>query len=144
MAMKASALLALVIILAAVHVESATITPATPASQDVITADIQVFGSTSYGAPSTVVSGNMIRTDLPVLGVDAFPGPDKHIFVSFGPLQPGTYTYQVFFVIDGVPALLSQQTIVVAPAVPALNEVYLSLLAISLAAAGSFALDGCR
>jgi hypothetical protein len=139
MTMKTHALLVLVLALAAFHAEAATITPASPTSQDVINATIDVFSTTSYNFPSTSVSGNVIRTNLPVLGFD--PGPPAftaHIFVSFGPLPPGTYVYQVYNVFDGQPALLSQQTIIVAPAIPTMNSFYLSILAIFLAVIGWF------
>jgi hypothetical protein len=138
MAIKTYALVALALVLAAFHTEAATITPSSPTSQDVISAVIDVPGTTSYGFPSTSVSGNQIRTNLPFLGVDIGPSPPKHIFVSFGPLAPGTYTYQVYSVFDGEPALLSQQTIIVAPPIPTMSGFHLTILAVFLAAIGSF------
>ncbi len=142
MTVKAHALMSLALVLAAFHAEAATtFAPPAPTEQDVITAIIDVFSSTIYDSPSTSVSGNVIRTNLTILGFTTGPPPfPTQLFVSFGPLPPGTYTYQVYEVYQGQSTLLSQATIVVAPAIPAMNSLYLSILAIFLAAIACFTL----
>ena len=66
-----------------------------------------------------------------IIGPPAFTVPET---VRFGPLASGTYSYDVYtdFANTG-PVLYSQQTIVIAPGIPTMNEVCLSVLAISLA-----------
>jgi hypothetical protein len=137
--MKPHALLALALLLAAFPAPAATITPAAPTAQDVITAAITVANTATFGRPVTTVTGNTIRTDLPL--ISSFGGPipfPVQLFERFGPLQPGTYTYQVYDIENGQAFLLSQQTIVVAPAIPAMNRLYLAILAMCLAAIGWF------
>jgi hypothetical protein len=138
--MKPHALLAL--LLAAFPAPAATITPAAPTAQDVITAVIDVNGLTIYDRPSTATTGNTIRTNLPVIGtVTGPPAFPSQQFALFGPLPPATYTYEVYDVVGGQAFLRSQQTIVVAPAIPTLNGVWLSILAVVLAALACFAIE---
>jgi hypothetical protein len=85
-----------------------------------IIATIDVSSVVIYGHSSTTVTGNTIRTDLPVLGFAPGPVFTTQQFANFGPLPQGTYTYQVYEVFQGQSALLSQQVIVVVP--PAGNE----------------------
>jgi hypothetical protein len=142
MIVKTYALLSLALVFAALHAEATTtFAPPSPTAQDGITAIIDVPSSAVYDTPSTSVIGNMIRTNLPVLSfVLGPPVFITHAFASFGPLPPGTYTYQVYEVYQGQSVLLSQATIVVAPAIPAMNSLYLSILAILLAAIACFTL----
>jgi len=142
MTMKTHVLLALALILAAFHVEAAvTITPASPTAQDPITAGIDVAAG-CFDILTTSVSGNSIRTDIVQqgcgLGPPAFTITET---VIFGPLAPGTYTYDVYLDYEHTgPMLYGRQTIVVASAVPSLSELGLSILAISLAGIACFAL----
>lgn len=130
----------LVVYLISPGADAATITPPSPTEQDVITASIDVVSSTIYDSPSTSLSGNVIRTNLTILGFDTSGLPfTTHILASFGPLAQGTYTYQVYQVFQGQTILVSQQTFVVAPPIPTLNGLYKSILAIALAAIGVFA-----
>jgi hypothetical protein len=142
MTMKIHALLALTLLLVAFSAEAATITPTSPTEQDAITATIDVPGTLIYDPPSTSVIGNMIRTNLSVFSlVIGPPAFIAHQYASFGPLPQGTYTYQVFQTFQGEqPVLLSQQTIVVAPAIPMISSLFLSILALFLAAIACFAL----
>lgn len=141
--MKTYALVVLALsLLAALHAEAATITPASPTEQDAILATIDVPGTLIYDPPSTSVIGNMIRTNLPVFSLVI--GPPTFVarqYAGFGPLPQGTYTYQVFQTFPGEqPVLLSQQTIIVAPPIPAMSSWLLSILALFLAAIGCFTL----
>jgi hypothetical protein len=139
--MKTQFLLSLTLVLATFHAEAATITPAMPTAQDVITAVIDVNGLITYDRPFTSVIGNTIRTNLPVIGtVNGPPAFTSHEFVSFGPLPAATYTYEVYDVVGGQSFLHSQQTIVVAPAIPTMNRSLLSILAVSLTAIACFAI----
>lgn len=136
MTMKTQLSFALALLFAAYHAQAATtFAPSTPTQQDVITANIEVPSSTIYGSRSTSVSGNVIRTNLTVLGFDtngiSFP---THLLVGFGPLPAGTYTYQVYDVFQGQPFLISETTLVVAPPIPIMNGFYFSMLALFLAA----------
>jgi hypothetical protein len=143
MALKTHALLALTFCLVVVRAEAATtITPVAPSAQDVITAIIDVPNTSTFGRPSTTVTRNTIRTDLPLISVIGGPPPIAvQIYESFGPLPPGTYVYEVDETSNGHSLLISQQMIVVAPAIPAMNHVWLSILAVFLAAIACFAIE---
>jgi len=142
MKMKPHVLLALGLVLLALHAEAAvTIAPASPTAQDQITATIDVLAG-CFDIITTSVTGNSIRTDIRqqgcIIGPPAFTVPET---ARFGPLLPGTYTYDVYLEYEHTgPVLYSRQMIVVAPAVPILSEVGLSILAISLAGIACFAL----
>jgi hypothetical protein len=142
MTVKSYAPLLLALVLAAFHGEAATtFAPPSPTEQDHIVAIIDVVSSTEYDFPSTSVSGNVIRTNLTILGFTTGPPPfPTHIFAIFGPLPQGTYTYQVYQAFQGQTILISQQTFVVAPPIPVMNSLYLSILAILLAAIACFTL----
>jgi hypothetical protein len=139
--MKPHIFLAVVLAVVTFDALAATITPASPTEQDVILATIDVPSSIIYDPPSTTVIGNVIRTNLLVhsfiLGPPVFI---THEFANFGPLPPGTYTYEVYQTNQGDSVLLSQQTIVVAPPIPTMTSLHLSILAIFLAAVGWFTL----
>jgi hypothetical protein len=136
MALKTHALLALTFCLAGLRAEAATtIMPAAPSAQDVITAIIDVPNTSRFGPISTTITGNTIRTDLPLIDVIGGPPPIAvQIDESFGPLPPGTYVYEVVETSNGHSIMISQQTIIVAPAIPATSRVWLSMLAVFLAA----------
>jgi hypothetical protein len=142
--MKTHALLALALLLAASHAEAATITPAAPTAQDVITAAILVGITATYGPPSTSVTGNTVRTYLPLISVLGGPIGLVPLSVRFGPLPPGTYIYEVYEVDSGTPFLISRQTVLVAPAIPAMNHLSLFILALFLAAIASVARQSLR
>jgi len=75
-----------------------------------------------YDAPFTSVTGNIIRTNLPVHGI--VTGPPvfiTHQSADFGPLPQGTYTYEVHQTF-GESVLISRQTIVVSPPIPAMSH----------------------
>jgi hypothetical protein len=139
--MKMHVLLSVTLILAASPARAATLTPAVPTAQDVIIATIPVGGATSFSASSTSISGNLIRTNLTIVGFDGGPpvGPSTQI-ATFGPLPTGTYTYQVYTIYQGQATLLSQQTIIIAPAIPAINGLGLAILVMCLTWLGFFTL----
>lgn len=141
MTMKPHVLLALALVLAAFHARAAvTITPASPTSADAITAAIDVTGGCG-DTVSTSITGNTIRTDILQLG--CFGGPTLPVqeFARFGPLAPGTYTYNVYINFENTgPILDSSKTIIVAPSIPTIGEVGLFVLALSLAGIACFAL----
>ena len=141
--MRPHTLLIAALVLVAVRAEAAvTITPAAPTSQDEITAVIGVMGGCG-DLISTSVTGTSIRTDVLQLG--CVTGPPAFILpevVNFGPLAPGTYTYDVYIDFQNTgPVFDSRHTIVVAPAaLPSLSVAGLSILAVSLAAIACFTL----
>jgi hypothetical protein len=142
MTMKPHVLLALALVLAAFHAEAAiTITPASPTSQDPITAVIDVSGA-CFNIVTTSVTGSTIRTDIVQQGCIVIqPLPLFQEYVKLGPLAPGTYTYDVYVDYEHTgPFLYVQRTVVVAPPVPSLSDLGLSILAISLAGIACFAL----
>jgi hypothetical protein len=143
--MQKHVLLALILVFGALYLEAATtITPAVPTAQDIIIAAIDVPSSTFYNVSSTSVAGNVIRTNLPILGFGGGPPVfGRQEFAAFGPLAPGTYTYEVYQTYQGQPVLLSQQTIVVAPVIPIMDSFWLSILAMLLATIGYFTLGKC-
>jgi hypothetical protein len=142
MTMKVQKILMVVLFLVAFRAKAAvTITPASPTAQDSITAVIDVSGGCG-DVVTTSVTGNSIRTDIVQQG--CILGPPPFIVqetVRFGPLAPGTYTYDVYINYEHTGAVLdSSHLIVVAPAIPAIAGVGLSILAILLAGAACFAL----
>jgi hypothetical protein len=142
MNVKTDLLLVIGLVFSAFHANAATtITPASPTSQDAIIAVIDVAGGCG-DVVSTSATGNLIRTDISQIGCALGP-PASTIpeATGFGPLAPGTYRYDVYLNYEHTgPLLYSRQTIVVAPAVPSLSELGLSILAISLAGVACFAL----
>jgi hypothetical protein len=142
MTKRAHKILTVALVLVALRAEAAvTITPASPTSQDSITAVIDVPGG-CFAIITTAVTGNSIRTDIVQQGcVVIQPILPAQESVRFGPLAPGTYTYDVYLDFEHTgPVLLSRQTIVVARAVPSLSELGLIILAMSLAGVACFAL----
>lgn len=142
MTMRVQKILTVALVLVALRAEAAvTITPASPTSQDPITAVIDVQGGCGDFV-STSITGNTIRTDILQIGcVIIQPILPVQESVQFGPLAPGTYTFDVFLDFEHTgPFLFAQQTIVIAPAVPSLSKLGLSILAISLAGIACFAL----
>jgi hypothetical protein len=140
MTMRVLKILMVVLVLAALRAEAAiTITPASPTSQDPITAVIDVTAGCGE-IITTSVSGSLIRTDIVQLGcVHGPPVSTIPVATQFGPLAAGTYTYDVFLDFEHTgPVLFFQRTIVVAPAIPALSELGLVILAMSLAGAACF------
>jgi hypothetical protein len=130
---------------AAFNAEAAvTITPTSPTSQDTITATIDVLGG-CFDTVTTSVIGNTIRTDIVQQGCAIFQPFSIQEKATFGPLAPGTYTFDVFTEFDHTGLfLLSHQTIVIAPAIPAISEIGLSVLAMALAGAACFVLGKLR
>jgi hypothetical protein len=117
-----------------------TLAPATPTSNDVLFATIEVpSGCTVTSA--TTVAATLVRTDVQIFGciVGPPPFPVDHV-AQFGPLPAGTYTYQVYFSEDGGPPILEAElplviTPAIAPApVPSLSELALLFLAAGVAA----------
>lgn len=96
------------------------ITPATPDSSDVLTADIKTPGLCNAEL-TTVVTGNVIRTNVFLFGCIAGPPPfPVSSLAEFGPVAPGTYTYEVYFdYTDEPPQLAHVQAIIVSPAAAA-------------------------
>jgi hypothetical protein len=143
MTKRVQKILTVALVLVALRAEAAvTITPASPTSQDSITSVIDVAAGCG-DIITTSVTGTSIRTDIVqqgcVFGPPAFTIPEA---AQFGPLAPGTYTYDVFLDFEHTgPVLFSRRTIVVAPAVPGLSELGLVILAMSLAGVACFALD---
>jgi hypothetical protein len=143
MTVKTRFALILGILLTAIHAEaSVTITPASPTSQDPIRAVIDVSPGCA-DIVTTSITGSSILTDIVQQGCAIGPpvSPVQET-VIFGPLAPGTYTYDVFLDYEHTGRiLLSRQTIVVAPPVPSLSELGLAILGISLAAIACLALS---
>ena len=131
----------LAVLIAALHADAAvTITPPSPTSQDSITATIDVLGGCSDTVTTSVI-GNTIRTAIVQQGCAILQPFTIHEIATFGPLAPGTYTYDVYLDFEHAgPVLSSRQTIVVSPAIPAISGIGLSVLAISLAGAACFVL----
>jgi hypothetical protein len=111
-----------------------------PNEQDVITVILDGFSSTRR-LSLDLGQRKRGRTNLTILGFARGPPPfPTRIFASFGPLPQGTYTYRVYQVFEGQTILVSQQTFVVAPPIPTMSGLFLSVLAVFIAAIGCFTL----
>ena len=115
----------------------AIITPTSPTSNDVITARSDIFTLACTTNVQTNVTGTTIRTDISLTGCITGPPPFiLPVFATFGPLPPGSYTYEVYTRIEtDPPTLVSSQTIVVSalvPLVPTASEWALVILAAAL------------
>jgi hypothetical protein len=130
---------------AQVSVES--VVPAAPTSADIIFANISVPGHCDESF-TTVITGNAVRTDVLISGcmggVPPFEGVREE---QFGPLPPGTYSYEVYSRTEDepTPQLIHAQTITVSPAVaaaavPTLTMLELILLGAALVTAALFSL----
>src|SRR4051812_26495773 len=96
------------VLLAAIHADAAvTTTPTSPTSQDPIRAVIDVSAG-CFDIVTTSVTGNSIRTDIVQQGCAIGP-PTSPVqeTVIFGPLPPGTYTYDVFINFEHTGAVLN-------------------------------------
>jgi hypothetical protein len=119
-----------------------TVSPAAPTSNDVIVAEVQVPGLCETELVTTI-SGNVVQTRVAVS--NCFGGPPAFSIgklTEFGPLAPGSYSYEVYFDYDDAPSeLVHEGTVVVLPAlvsatVPALGPEALALLAAAVMLAG--------
>ena len=135
-------LIALGALLCTLDVAGQTTTPATfvptaPTDRDVIQATFTVPFPCIIISQPRLISGSVIRENV-LLSCSTGPAPGfVNETVTFGPLPPGTYTYEIYFDRqDGdPPQLRSTQTLVVtgAPAVPTLSAPTLAGLAVLLA-----------
>lgn len=114
----------------------AQLTPATPTQADVIEAliPVQVPGACSPER-STTVTGTIVRTTLVFTGCAVTIGMPITIPVTFGPLQPNTYTYEIYLATDDnpTPTLRSTQTFTVTGPIPTLSPASLLALAAIIA-----------
>jgi hypothetical protein len=130
-------LLAFFIIALPLH--AATITPSSPTNSDVITArtDVVVPGACAL-QHATTVNGMTVRTTLSLAGCFFTPPFTVPVTATFGPLAPGTYTYEVYRVLEGgTPVLVDSQPFVItaAPtAVPVMDPRGVAVLAAILIA----------
>ena len=92
----------------------AVFSPPTPTSLDEIEATFIVTGS-CFVQNSTVVVGTTVRTTVSFRNcIIGSPGPALPEKATFGPLQAGTYTYEIYLTVDdSQPALVWQQPLVV-------------------------------
>lgn len=111
--------------------------PSAPSEADVIRATFTVMSGCTRTS-TTTVSGSTVRTD--VFLTDCLLGPppiQTAMSVFFGPLQPRTYTYEVYVSVMGSPLQLrSAQPLVVTAstvAVPVLSPVAVWMLLAGLA-----------
>jgi hypothetical protein len=129
---------------AQVSVES--VVPAAPTSADIIFANISVPAHCDENF-TTVITGNAVRTDVVISGCMGGPQFDLPREEQFGPLAPGTYSYEVYLRTEDepTPQLIYAQTITVSPAiaaaaVPTLTLSELILLGAALVTAALFSL----
>lgn len=125
---------------AQILVGPAQFTPPSPTGADPIRArfTVQVPGP-CVDESSTVVVGTVVRTTT-TLNCGVLQAFDIEIVQDFGPLAPNTYTYEIYFAVNGdPPALQSTQTLAVsdAAAVPALSPLGTVLLTVVLGAAAT-------
>jgi len=123
----------------------AKLTPANPTSAELIQAVFTVGAGCSFNS-STSVAGYIVRTDVAFFDCGGGPPPvEQSEILAFGPLPPGSYSYEIYYHDEGFPTeLRSQQAFVVtaaaAPAVPALSGAAYALLTTVLAVAAMLVL----
>lgn len=132
-----------VLVAAQVPWPPASLEPAVPTSADVLQATFSIPSCTPVS--TTTINGSVVRTTT-VLQSCIFTNPFQNIEVhTFGPLPPGNYTYEIYFVYypgTDPPVLRSTQAFAVgeAPAVPLTTPLGSVLLAAALVAASMFAI----
>jgi len=106
-----------------------------PTSTDATIAQYTVPSLCFFGDNATEVIGTLVRTTTISHGcLPLLPGLSTEAAV-FGPLPPGTYTYEIDFKhADGSIEFRSSQQLVVAPPIPALSPLSILLLLSTLAA----------
>ena len=128
-----------VLLLCATFAHAATFVPAAPTDRDVIVANFLIQGGCTTTI-STVVAGTTVRTTFSLSNCPVLPVFLVPVHATFGPLPAGTYTYELYEILEGDPAtLVSQQTLIVAatPApVPALADGAGVLLLLGLVVVG--------
>jgi hypothetical protein len=113
----------------------AVFVPPAPSNVDHIRADFDV--PQAPNSNTTRVVGTLVRTDV-LMGPGVIGPPPTTVPYNafFGPLGPGTYTYEIYLHYqDGTVELHSRQVLVVstAPAfVPALSPIAVVMMALSL------------
>lgn len=119
----------------------AVITPGQPTERDIVSARAEILSHCGTVAVQTVVSGSTIRTN--VVFTNCVLGPGGMVLpvvASFGPLQPGEYTYEIYYSFETDPfTLFSTQPLVIAAVadhIPTASESGLMVLGAILAAAG--------
>lgn len=119
----------------------------TPTTNDVLVAHIQFIQNGScLVTPTTVLNGNLIRTDVAVSNCTPLLPFLAGTSTGFGPLA-GTYTWEARVSYDGgPPQFIGSTTVVVleAPAIPLLDTTTLVILAMALAAIAISALRESR
>jgi hypothetical protein len=117
--MRLCLLFVAVLIMAGKASSQATITPSSPTQQDLIVVRFSRPVLACLSTTQTVISANVVRTDLIHTGCVLGPGPVVVPFeVTLGRLAPGVYTYEIYEQYSPDPAtLISIQTIVVSVAV---------------------------
>lgn len=117
--------------------EITSLLPATPTSQDVIRVTISYQNIGCVAGASTVIAGSTIRTEISLRGCAYLPPVTGTIEERFGPIPPGTYTYEVYTELAGATILNDRRTLVVAEApapVPALGGTASVLLLVVICA----------
>ena len=130
---------------ATVLTSPATFVPSKPASTDVVRAEFTV-SSPCFGiaSTSTEVIGTVVRTTVASPGCVGLPPVLITQFAGFGPLSPGTYSYEIYLKYpDDSLEFRSSQELVVAPPIPILDTLSLLLLATVLAAIALTVLKNC-
>lgn len=118
------------------------LSPSSPTERDLIEVAIRVlhFEVCSHSL-TTNVSGAVVRTTIHEFGCVPGPSPPIVYRTTFGPLPPGTYSYEIYRTTDAnpTPHLHFQQVLNVAraPAIPALTPPFICLMVFSLAVVGS-------
>jgi hypothetical protein len=115
----------------------AVFSPSTPTNLDQIQATFGVAGA-CFIQSSTVVVGTTVRTTVSFTGcIFGPPAPTIPNQAIFGPLPPNTYTYELYFTVNGgPPEFVSQQPLVVTqapPPVPTIPPIGYAVLAGTLA-----------
>jgi hypothetical protein len=117
----------------------ATFAPSNPTAADQIRATFLGPGLCAT-TPSTVVTGTVVRTTVSISGcITGPPAFQESRNAFFGPLQAGTYSYELYEIDNpgDPPQFVSTQPLVVAPAtIPGLRPAGLLTLVFALAGAG--------
>ena len=135
--MRAAAILFALLLVSVPMFAAATITfsPPAPTSATPITATVLIAPFCSLASTSTTVNGSVVRSTFVPGACLSSVAPANACAATFGPLPPGTYTYEAYFP-DSSTLYATATFTVTDAAIPALSGPIRALVMLALCATG--------